>query len=48
MKFRSGQNCANFKIPQRMEFYAVKFHELKFLAKVKFNAAKFYRKNSAL
>ena len=43
MKFHSEQNCANFKIPQR-----IKFCELKFLAKVKFNAAKFYRKNYAL
>ena len=48
MKFYDGQNCANFKIPQRIKFYAVKFCELKFLAKVKFNAAKFYRKNYAL
>nr|WP_315008708.1 hypothetical protein [uncultured Campylobacter sp.] len=39
MKFHSGQNCANFKIPQRMKFYATKFRELKFLAKVKFDAA---------
>ena len=48
MKFHNGQNCANFKIPQRMKFYAAKSRELKFLAKVKFNAVKFYRKNSAL
>ncbi|WP_297998142.1 hypothetical protein [uncultured Campylobacter sp.] len=39
MKFHSGQNCANFKIPQRMKFYATQFRELKFLAKVKFDAA---------
>ena len=38
MKFHSGQNCANFKIPQRMKFYAAKFRELKFLAGVKFDA----------
>ncbi|EEV18187.1 hypothetical protein [Campylobacter gracilis] len=29
-----------------MKFYAAEFRELKFLAEVKFNAAKFYRKNS--
>lgn len=39
MKFYDGQNCANFKIPQRMKFYATQFRELKFLTKVKFDAA---------
>jgi len=39
MKFHSEQNCTNFKIPQRMKFYATKFRELKFLAEVKFDAA---------
>ena len=48
MKFHSRQNYANFKIPQRIKFCATKFRELKFLAGVKFNAAKFYCKNFTL